>query len=69
MAEYETKRTGLVNNYDLWSAGNPENIPEHQGAEAKSAKKFNSADHAKELDGRAAAKRPSKVELYQTLLD
>ena len=60
MAQYEAKRTGLTNNYDLWSAA-PANIPTHQGSNSETAKKFNPADHAKEIDGRAGAQRPMQV--------
>ena len=50
-----------MNQYDLWGASTPANIAPHAGTNVKSKQQFKPTDHAKEMDGRHAAKRPANM--------
>ena len=60
MAQFEKERTSL-SSYDLWGAKTAKNITPHAGTNVTDKKKFKTSDHAKEMDGRKAAKRPTNM--------
>ena len=61
MDQHERNRTALSNTYDLWSVETPKSVRAHAGATTTVPKNFNTEDHAREIDGRAAVKRPERV--------
>jgi len=62
VTQFERERTSLASGYNLWASGStPASVKPHRGTNMTNSRQFKPADHAKEMDGRGRARRPTNM--------